>query len=435
MSNELRVLIDGAETGTLVQGKNGKLSFSYDDAWINNAAAIPLSLSMPLPERHHLDRAVRPYLSGLLPDSEQTLEQIGKRFGVSPRNPFAMISNIGEDLQGAVQIVPADQAANLKTREGITWLSREDIGRDLAALMRDPGRLQFTADGGRFSLAGAQRKKALCLEDGKWGEPRGRTATTHILKPSIAGLPGQAENEMFCLRLAPLLGLPAPPCWVETFGGLSVIIIERYDRIKIHNGKSVPLSDGGGQVLRVHQEDMCQALAVLPNSKYQRDGGPGMVEIMNLLASPIDRDRFIRACVFNWVIGATDAHAKNYSVLLGTEKQVRLAPLYDVASWLPYDQEGKAKLAMSVAGYYDYNSILLRHWEEMAKKCRFDADRLRFHIRDLLERLPDAVVDLRRTLEREMPPSPEFEALCNLLVTRNGLLKRTYWSDLSAPTK
>jgi serine/threonine-protein kinase HipA len=272
------------------------------------------------------------------PDNDDTLNQWGKRFSVSPRNPFALLSFIGEDLQGAIQMVPPDKVEDLKRREGVTPLSRETLAVRFAELLRDPGATQFTSGGGQFSLAGAQRKKALYLVNGKWYEPRGRTPSTHILKPSIPGLAGQIENEMFCVRLAPRLDLPAPRCWTERFGDISVVVTERYDRQRIAGRRTLPIDKPGGEVRRVHQEDCCQALKVDPRNRYQRDGGPDIRAIMELLSGSgrpsDDRDRFIRACAYNFVIGGIDAHAKNYGLLLSAGGRFRLAPLYDIVSWL-----------------------------------------------------------------------------------------------------
>ena len=280
----------------------------------------------------------------------------------------------------------------------------------------------------------SQRKLTLYLVNNKWGEPRGRTASTHILKPNIEGFAGQAQNEMFCIRLAPMLDLPAPPCWVEIFGDIPVVIIQRYDRQRYKGKKLLKLTESGGEVHRVHQEDMCQALKVHPASKYQREGGPGIKKIMDLLSGSsepsVDRDRFMRACAYNYVIGASDAHAKNYSVLLTNGGRFRLAPLYDVASWLPYSKgQNDAKLAMSVDGYHDYNSLQPRHWQATAKKCGYDAPRILAHIRDLLARLPDAIVQLLEICRTEGLANLDLDNLCKMLTGRVVSLKRLYGAE------
>jgi serine/threonine-protein kinase HipA len=216
MTKQLRVLIDDAEIGTIIQDVRGKFRFAYDEAYRTDPASIPLSLSMPLSLAEHDDKAIAPFMWGLLPDNDETLRVWGQRFGVNHRNPFSLLAEIGEDLQGAIQIVPPDKIADLKKREGATPLSPATLAKSFADLVRDPGAVQFAPGGGQFSLAGAQRKKALYRVNNKWFEPRGRTPSTHILKPPILGLAGQVENEMFCVRLAPRLGLPAPKCWTTS---------------------------------------------------------------------------------------------------------------------------------------------------------------------------------------------------------------------------
>ncbi len=433
MTKALRVLIDDREIGTIHQLAGGKLRFTYDTAWLDDPNAVPLSLSMPLAAPEHGEDAILRFLWGLLPEAEQTLQRIGQRFDVSPRSAFALIGAIGEDLQGAIQIVPLDKLPELKKRAGVAFLSKEQLAEGFAELARDPSATRFTNDTRRFSLAGAQRKNTLYLVNGKWGEPRGRTPSTHILKPSVVGLAGQASNEMFCLRLAPLLGMPAPKCWVEVFGNIPVIVVQRYDRLRYLGRQLLPLTSRGGEVRRVHQEDMCQALKVHPLNKYQRDGGPSMKAIMALLSGSsepsTDRERFMRACAYNFVIAGTDAHAKNYSVLLAPGGRFRLAPLYDVASWLPYSDGPKHKLAMSVGGHYLYERIQPRHWEQEAKLCGYDADKVLAIIRDLLARISDATAEALKTSKAEGANTSDLSGLIDLLLIRTKHLTTIYGAE------
>ncbi len=435
MTKELRVLIDGDEIGSIIQDARGKYRFAYDDGYRKAKTSIPLSISMPLSVAEHDDKAIRPFMWGLLPDNDDTLNNWGRRFGVNPRNPFALLAEIGEDLQGAIQMVPIDKIGELKRREGTTLLSRDVLAKSFAELVRDPGAVQFAPGGGQFSLAGAQRKKALYLVNGKWYEPRGRTPSTHILKPPIVGLAGQVENEMFCVRLAPRLGLPAPKCWTEEFGDIPVVVIERFDRRRLQGRKVLAIDAPGGEIHRVHQEDCCQALKIDPRNKYQRDGGPGIKAIMELLSGSgkpsDDRDRFMRACAFNFVIGGTDAHAKNYGLLLSAGGRYRLAPLYDIASWLPYSKNNRDdRMAMSIDTYYHFNRILPRHWEDQAKKVGYDPDRAIAHIRDLIARIPNEVRSLLAACKKEGSATPDLKKLVDLLLARCVDLADTYGSEL-----
>lgn len=434
-TKDLAVLINSRVIGRIEQTAQGKFRFSYDDAYRKSDNAIPLSLSMPLTASEHQDNAVRPFVWGLLPDNDETLNQWGRRFNVSPRNPFDILSHVGEDLPGAVQAVPPEKLDDLKRREGVTRIPPKALAQNFAELMRMPGATQFTQDAGQFSLAGAQRKKALNLVNGKWYEPRGRTPSTHIVKPSIPGLPGQVENEMFCLRLAPRLGMPAPRCWTDHFGDIKVIVVERYDRRRLIGKRVLPLDKAGGEVNRIHQEDCCQALGIDPRNKYQNQGGPGIAQIMALLSGSgrpsEDRDRFVRACVYNFVISGTDAHAKNYSLLIARQGRFRLAPLYDIISWLPYStRRDSDKLAMAVGGKYSIDEIMPRHWAMEAKKSGFDADRALAHVRDILARLPTEARKLLDEYHREVSQTEDLTNLVNLLTERCSRLVRTYGSEL-----
>ncbi|MGE0768097.1 MAG: type II toxin-antitoxin system HipA family toxin [Hyphomicrobiaceae bacterium] len=433
-TKELVVLVNDQLVGRVTQGASGRLAFDYHDAWLANPSAIPLSLSMPLTNPHHGDGAIRAYMWGLLPDSEATLSAWGTRFGASPRNPFALLTFVGEDLQGAVQMVPPECLDSLRQREGVTRLSTKTLAERFRELMRQPGLTQFTPTGGQFSLAGAQPKKALYLVKGRWYEPRGRTPSTHILKPPIPNLAGQVENEALCLRLAPELNLPAPPIWIECFDDLPVVVIERYDRVRMDGRRRLAIDATGGEVRRVHQEDCCQALQVMPQRKYQNEGGPGIKDIMTLLSGSTrpsdDRDRFMRAQAYNFVIGGSDAHGKNYGLLLAARGRFRLAPLYDIISILPYISNRKdAKLAMSVDRRYRFDEIEPRHWEAQARAAGFSPDRTLAHLRDIIARLPDAALSLSRVFQGEGMLSPDLERLVNLLTERARKLAGTYGSQ------
>ncbi len=372
LPDALTLLVNGSVIGEVSRNpaKGGnRLTFDYDPAWRSARGSIPLSLSMPLSAPSYPDEKISPWMWGLLPDNEITLGKIAAANHVSPQNVFAMLWVIGEDCPGAVQFVAPDRVQEMTMGGGIKWLSDEDIAERLADLKRSQT-LGRHRNEGQFSLPGAQPKTALLFEDGKWGVPSGRIPTTHILKPPISDLDGHAENEVFCLALANKVGLSAAQAEVRSFAGELAIVVERYDRFRARNGS----------FLRIHQEDMCQALSVHPSRKYENEGGPGIRQIMELLTwssfPTEDRDRFMKAIAFNFLIMGIDAHAKNYSMLFAGGGEVRLAPLYDVASYLPYreDRWQDIRMPMRIAEYYRYGEIMPRHWERLAMACRYPVD-------------------------------------------------------------
>lgn len=399
MADDFLVLLLDGQTIGVIRRRQGRLSLIYDEAWRRRADAYPLSLSMPLTAAEHPHGPVNAFLWGLLPDNEVVIGRWARHFQVSPKSPFALIEAVGEDCAGAVQFVRPDRLDALQggAQDSVDWLDEREVAERLKALREDQSAWRAARDTGQFSLAGAQPKTALMWEDGRWGVPSGRLPTTHILKPPTAAFDGHAENEHLCLILARRLGIPAAASQVETFEGEIAIVVERYDRLRL-----------SARIARVHQEDFCQALARLPSEKYQNEAGPGVPDCVAVLADQSsapgeDINTFLDAILFNWIVVGTDAHAKNYSLLLSSEGRVRLAPLYDIASALPYralDYQ-KLKLAMKLGGEYRLRDIGARHIARMAMEVRQNPRQWIERARDLAGRTPDEVMAIAGEMQAE----------------------------------
>jgi serine/threonine-protein kinase HipA len=277
----------------------------------------------------------------------------------------------------------------------IDWLTEAMIAERLRALRADHGAWRLPRDTGQFSLAGAQPKTALLFLNGRWGLPSGRVPTTHILKPPTGEFDGHAENEHFCLELARALGFAVPNSRVMRFEDQIAIVVERYDRVQVARAA----------FQRIHQEDICQALAIPPTRKYESEGGPGVRQTVELLRtystkSEEDIETFLDAVALNWLIAGTDAHAKNYAVLIGAGGSVRLAPLYDLASVLPYPDFDlrRVRMAMKIGGEYRLHDIGLRQWQKLAKEVRRDADSVIARVGALADlvsaRIPEVIQQL-----------------------------------------
>jgi serine/threonine-protein kinase HipA len=410
MDRHLDILFDGQPMAKVQRDRRNRLLFQYDLRWLDSPGAIPLSISLPLSARDHASDTVEAFIWGLLPDNEFVLERWAKNFHVSARNPFALIANVGEDCAGAVQFVrPEKLRAFLSDRPSkVEWLTESQVAERLRALRRDQAAWRMPRDTGRFSLAGAQAKTALLQRRGRWGVPSGRIPTTHILKPPSEEFDGHAENEHFCLALARALRLPAARSEVHGFDGEAAIVIERYDRLSLEED----------EIVRIHQEDMCQALGVMPTSKYQSEGGPGPAEITELLRRHSNRphedvETFVDALVFNWLIGGTDAHAKNYSLLHGSQGKARLAPLYDLASALPYDHldERKLKLAMRIGREYRLMSIGLRQWKKAESELHLEEGQLLTRARALARAMRQEIPAVTKRLRGEGLTHPIIDRL------------------------
>lgn len=398
---DLDVYLDGVFCGRLTQTSSGNLTFAYDDSYRELRQPTPLSLSMPLSASGHKKRAVLPFLQGLLPDNDEALGAMARRFSVSANNPFALLEHVGADVAGAVQIVERDATASdsARSRTKVRPVTDSDISRMLDHVVAEyADGTPYYEDAGRFSLAGAQPKIALHkIDEGSWGVPQDATPTTHILKPVAGSFRRVDVVEQMTMHAAAYLGNNVAKSTLARIGEWDVFVSERYDRAVAR-----------GRWKRLHQEDFCQALSVSPSRKYQhRDGGPGIAEISGLIHSlPFDVDRqaaaegFFRAFVFNIVAGCTDAHAKNYSLMLDGGS-VSLAPLYDLLSYAAY-WDGQARLdsAMSVDGEYSLWRIGVGQLSAVGKKFGVVDDVASAIVEDTVGRAVEAFESARAIVEQ-----------------------------------
>jgi serine/threonine-protein kinase HipA len=414
MTDILAVLLEDAVAGTITRLNQGRLRFDYDDDYRQAPAATPLSVSMPKTVRTHPDSVISPWLWGLLPDNDRVLARWARDFQV-PAKPFSLLATpIGHDCAGAVRFAPVGEAHQVLAQPGtVTWLTEDDVAQRLGELRQDTtawlGR-DFT---GQFSLAGAQAKTALLLKDGRWGVPAGSAATSHILKPAAQGLDDHDLNEHLCLDAAHRAGLIVARTHVTTFGEESAIVVDRYDRRSVD-----------GELVRIHQEDTCQALGKSPEKKYQNEDGPSAKDLADLFRAVMPPRaaedavfRFLDALVWNWLIAGTDAHAKNYSLLL-SGGDARLAPLYDIASALPYGtHERKLSFAMKIGGDY---RVYPHHntWDKAAADLGLNADMVLERVVALATAAPDAFADAARDEHVQTLNRPLSNELVELIADR-----------------
>ncbi|MEO8094800.1 MAG: HipA domain-containing protein [Pseudolysinimonas sp.] len=378
MTDELNVYLDGTAIGTLTQGTAGGIQFAYDDEYRRRRSATPLSLSMPLVREQHKNKQARSYLQGLLPDSEGRLAELGREHHVSSKNPFALLAHTGRDAAGAVQILPPgeDSPDAARRQEDVTELDHAqfaDLVADIIANRDTWGRRESNA---RWSLPGAQPKVALFrTAGGAWAVPEDSTPTTHIIKPAVPPYSSHHINEFMTMSAASHLGLRvANDFMVTTDRGDHAFVSERYDRVR-----------EGARWVRLHQEDFCQAMAVPPDHKYQKEGGPSISQVAQLfqgLPDPDDRrlnaTQFYDALVFNLAALGTDAHAKNYSFMLHGDRAT-MAPLYDLGSHAPYPTRNNEplELAMALDGEYRIGAVGIEDLAKAGVKLGLDRDHAR----------------------------------------------------------
>jgi len=405
----LNVFVNGRLAGVLNRESSGAINFRYAAQWLAWNSTFPISLSLPLREDRYIGAPVINVFDNLLPDSEPIRRRIAERVGANGTDAYSMLTALGHDCVGALQFLPEGSDPGPAGKIDGKPVSDADVANLIQNLATAPLGLGEDDDF-RISIAGAQEKTALLRRDGKWYKPTGTTATTHILKPQIGRLPNgvdlsnSVENEYFCLKLISALGVPAANAEIADFGGRPTLIVERFDR----------RWTGDKRLLRLPQEDCCQALSVSPTKKYQSDGGPGMKEILELLKgsdAPIeDLATLMRAGIVFWLIGATDAHAKNFSLFLNPGGRFRLTPLYDVLSAQPSldakQLQSKAfKLAMSVGKnrHYTMNEILPRHFIQTAEISGVGIAVVRSIFNDLTETFETTFAEVLKALPKGFP--------------------------------
>lgn len=366
----LRVYINSSLVGHLTKDASGAIAFRYDESWLAKPFAMPVSLSLPLREDAHRGESVSAVFENLLPDSDALRRRVAEKVGARGIDAYSLLTKIGRDCVGAMQFIVGDDELQKAEFSG-EIVDDEQIEAILNNLAQTPLGLNRDDDF-RISVAGAQEKTALLWHDGKWLKPHGTTPTTHIFKTQIGTLPNgidltnSVENEFYCLTLADTFGLPVNKVEISTFGKTKALVIQRFDR-RVDKDR----------ILRVPQEDCCQALSVPPTLKYQSDGGPGIADILTLLKgsdTPAeDQKTFLTAQILFWLIGATDGHAKNFSIFLAPGGGYKLTPLYDILTAQPSVDKKEInlkqmKMAMAVGQnrHYRIDHIFPRHFLQMA---------------------------------------------------------------------
>ena len=410
----LRVFLNNRFVGRLDKSPSGAITFQYDRAWLAWDYTLPVSLSLPLREEAYRGAPVVAVFENLLPDSEVLRRRVAERVGAEGMDAYSLLAAIGHDCVGALQFVP-EGGGEIDNRDVGTIdgepIDETGIEQLLKRLAQSPLGLDHD-DAFRISVAGAQEKTALLWHEGRWLKPRGTTPTTHILKPQIGALPNgmdlsnSVENEYYCLQLAAAFGLPVTRAEIRTFGETKVLAVERFDRHWTQDGR----------LLRVPQEDCCQALSVPPSRKYQNEGGPGLVNVLGLLNGSdhpaADRATVFKAQLLFWLIGATDGHAKNFSLFLTPGGTYHLTPLYDVLTVQPslkarQIERKQMRLAMSVGTnrHYRMSEIQPRHFIQTGREAGLPQGLIWDAFETMVAAAEPALERVKRDLPADFPPA------------------------------
>ena len=391
MTRQLSVWLFGTHIGTLSQ-IDGRLNFSYVSDWLNTSNAIPLSQSLPLQSETFGDRATRPFFSGLLPEGDKR-KLIAQTLHVSKQNDFALLDGIGGECAGAVTLLePGQMPQDQDNQDLVRWLGEVELLRLLDEMPKRP--MLAGEEGLRLSLAGAQDKLPVVAEGDRIGLPLFNSPSSHILKPAIAGVEGSVFNEGFCLALANALKLDTAKAEIRRSSDRHYLLVERYDR----------QVTADGCLMRLHQEDFCQALAVAPEYKYQNEGGPDLSQAFELLRRATRPSapqilKLLDFVIFNAMVGNHDAHGKNFSLLYTTQGIV-LAPCYDVLS-TAVSPTLTDKMAMKIGSKYCFTEVQLRHWERFATEAGLSPAQVKKRILNIAQRLPGLAAKTMAVFEAE----------------------------------
>lgn len=408
----LGVWMNGFHIGTLTKRSTGALEFIYTPDWLETPGARPVSLSMPLQHRPYRGEIVYNYFDNLLPDNNPIRNRIQARFKADTSHPFDLLAAIGMDCVGAVQIVAeGEEPHNVKRIEGET-LTDNQIAKLLKNYQTAPlGMAEDDGEDFRISIAGAQEKTALLWKDDAWNRPVGTTPTTHIIKLPIGNiehsgmdLSDSCENEWLCLKIAEAFGIPVCHAEIGLFEDAKALIVERFDRRR-----------ADGWLMRLPQEDMCQALGVSSNIRYESDGGPGISAIMQFLMqskeSKYDREVFFKSQVLFWLLAGIDGHAKNFSIFIEPEGRYRMTPLYDIMSAHPLLasrqlQAKKIKMAMALSGknrHYHWDKIRSRHFMGTAKQAGFNEKTAKVIMDEMMGMVDEVIEKVESQLPADFP--------------------------------
>lgn len=407
---QLTLSLNGLSVGVLAKEPSGGLSFTYDEQWTNRSGARPISLSLPLTEKRYQGEKVYNYFENLLPDNARISERIQARFKVSSSHVFDLLEAVGNDCVGAVQL----SRHSPKDVRGINCypVSNKEIEKMLSGYKEAPLGMQKIDEDFRISIAGAQEKTALLWFNEQWNKPIGATPTSHIMKLPIGELAGtdidltdSCENEFVCLELARALGFKVANSQVMYFGRQKVLSVERFDR---------RYSSDGSWLMRLPQEDFCQAMGYSSAQKYQSDGGPGIKECLGLLQASVnqsDRDTFFKTQILFWLLAAIDGHGKNFSVFLLPHNRYTMTPLYDILSAYPILskrklQKQKIKMAMSLKGknvHWHWYGIMPRHFISTAKVAGYSQQRAQQSFEQIMDEIGAAMAKVELLVPDRFP--------------------------------
>ena len=332
-------------------------------------------------------------------------KHITRALGISENNPFSLLKEIGGECAGAITLYPEDVNLIDENQFDIVSLTQTQLQETINNLNRKP------LEGARLSLAGAQDKLAVKLLDNTVHLTRHNTPSSHIIKPMIKEFPSSIYNEFYCMQLAKQANIMVPDTKIMFANDLPFYIIERYDRT----------TNKKGELIRLHQEDFCQVLGIPPQHKYQREGGPSIAQCLEVIdkysAQPaLDKSKFLKIIIFNYIIGNADAHGKNFSFLYDAHKR-KLTNAYDLLSTTVYPGLD-IKMAMKIGGKYKPEDIRLKHWHSLVENTALARKNVEYELHSAATALPMLAKKLSDELNKTELQSEIYQEITAIINQR-----------------
>jgi len=418
MSKSLNVFLNESQAGKLWVEK-GQLAFQYDSDWLENDSAVPLSVSLPLQSEPQEGTDVSAYFSNLLPEADQLIA-VAKHFKVPLDDQFSLLKSVAGECAGAVSIVPDKRS----TRSSASYrkLTGKTLGTTINALKKQP--LLAGKKGVRFSLAGTHTKLPIRFADENQSLPLNGALSDHIVKPPRDDCSDSIANEYFCMNLARRMDLEVPSVYLLT-SATPLFVVNRYDRDM----------DDNGNIVKIHQEDFCQAMGIPPEKKHESDGGPSFKDCFDLVREysvqpMVDLQRLLCWVVFNFFIGNEGIHAKNLA-FLHTDKGPVLAPFYDLMSTAVYPSLSY-RLVMKIGGEDRPNWVIKRRWQQFAKDIGMNYKVVHQCVMKMNKQLLPAAQQEAQAFQDKYGECDVIDKILALLETRCGKVKRRLSSDTTA---
>ena len=424
-TDSLNVWYGDQLVGQLWRNRQGLIGFRYDEDWLT-PGKFAVSLQLPLQENDYPAEEggiAHRFFANLLPEAG-VRDQIVRDLKI-PNTDFDLLRAIGGECAGALSLLPAEREPDKNNNY------RKLDEENLIQLIRRRGQILISKDPKnrrpRFSLAGVQNKCPVLIKRGRYYLPVREAPTSHILKFEIPDYSNIPAYETYTTLLAANVGLPAVEIDLRRLDKHYFTVIKRYDR----------LENNEGEIIRLHQEDFCQALGYSYNNKYENVQGPSFPDCYQLVrdnsSDPVtDAECLLKWLIFNYIAGNSDGHVKNLSLLYKGNEEIRLAPFYDLVCTQAINRIS-TQLAFGIGGNSDPGHITRKNWETLAKNCDIGSRYLLNLLLKTTEHISDAATEVKKIFESNHGDYHALQRIVHIIHEQHRLVSALYRGKIASP--